>query len=376
MSRSPTLTPPLVTRASHSSWHDRRRGPARPRHRRPPRGPHVPALAVDQGEKDRAVGITDLARPQRAGVRSKFVTGREHADPWAGMDRDDGHAEVGEHSDMSRGDERCPARPPHPRPQRPHQHRRTASPAATGLVDRHDRPVVLIGGILEHAHGIGTGREGRAGHDPDGLSGADRPSEHRSGHDRTDHPQSCRPGPGRSGRIGGPERVSVPRRVHERRDGLLGHDRAPTTHPSDSSIGTGTGTPGRHASSTTPEPPAMGSCADVLDVVNAHAPVRATAHVRASRSGPNVSACRCSIRRPRTLRTGGASTRPRRRRSHPLGGGPPCGAAPAVRPWASGCGRIRPPFGGGEQPPRGGPRTRARSRPACPRSGPARSRRS
>ena len=182
--------------------------------------------------------------------------------------------------------------------------------------------------------------------------------------------------PAGTGGVGRPERVAVPGRVDEGWDGLGGHDRCPDDASQclvDRQRDRGAGD--RTLRGPEPGPRPTGSRAHFLDVVAARAPVRAARPCLALPDRDRALECVDAVL------GGGKGLGPVGRRRHDgdgglpdIGGARPGGAAPAVRPSATGCGPPRPPGGDGGRPARGRPRTRGRSRPAGRRSGPARSR--
>ena len=133
MSRSPTLTPPLVTTASQV--------PAAPSSTEPT----AVLVVTDDAQVHRAPiprGRTRARRTWRLASRicpgangpgpgDQLVTGRQNPDPRPGVDDDLGHPLVGQHAEVARGEHR-PRPGHHVAEATSSPTRRTASPSGTG----------------------------------------------------------------------------------------------------------------------------------------------------------------------------------------------------------------------------------------------------
>ncbi len=175
------------------------------------------------GGECRSVGVADLAGAlPLAGLDDLVARGDDGQSRPPGH-RDAGQAGRGQHPDLGRAHERAPfegglallqvfaGRPD--------------VVAGTDLAPEDDAVPPLLA-VLDHDHGIGARREGRAGHDADGLSGADglarAPPRGQVFQDlELDGP----PGPLRGrARVGGPDGITVHGRLGEGRDVLPGLD--------------------------------------------------------------------------------------------------------------------------------------------------------
>ena len=65
-------------------------------------------------------------------------------------------------------------------------------PSGHRMIDHDHGAIFLVRALFEHAHGIGAGRQGSAGHDAGSLARPDRPVERGAGHDRANDRQAHR----------------------------------------------------------------------------------------------------------------------------------------------------------------------------------------
>ena len=181
----------------------------------------VPAFTPHQGHKRVAVGVTNLARGERAGTRDELVTRGQDADAWSGMDVDPLESLVGQDSEVTGCEDGT-----HLDHDVPHADVLSGMPDRLPddqpLADHDHRAAFFERAVLEHAHGVGPRWEWGPGHDADGLPRTDRPVEGGAGHDRSHDVQAHRSVRIGRGGVIGPEGVPVPRGVREGRDRLGG----------------------------------------------------------------------------------------------------------------------------------------------------------
>ena len=180
----------------------------------------LPTVRRQLGQEARAVGVADLARCERAGPDDELVAGRDDPYPRPAMDQHRQDSEARQHADV-----RCRERRTRGEDLVAHCDVVTGAPdvrAGRHLpADHHGSFSVGRLGVLDHGDGVGTGRDGGAGHDAGRLAGPYRHGGIVAGHDRVDHPQAhgCPRG------VRGPDGIAVHRGVGEGRDVLLGADR-------------------------------------------------------------------------------------------------------------------------------------------------------
>ena len=221
-SKSPMLTPPLVTSASQ-----RRRAAASaaaiaPRRRRRGRGRRPRARLADQRQQRRPVGVADLAGRERRGVVDQLVAGGDHARPAAaGTDREPARRRPRPARRGGRAAAPCRAAStssPGCDVARPPAARCCARRRLGSSIRRTVASPVAPSGALDHHHGVGARGHRRAGHDAHRLARADRRG-------RRPRPAATVPttasatgwSGGGAGDVGGPHGEAVHRRVGERR---------------------------------------------------------------------------------------------------------------------------------------------------------------